>query len=103
VWDTIRGDGIARPQILYPSRHKQRINTPCGRLWFPLAFGRQFIILTMASSFLTLGAFIWAILIRDGAAALALFAMSSASTLIGIASHWRPRLATRPSETVVPK
>lgn len=59
-------------------------------------------ILTMISFFLTLGAFVCAIAIQDGAAALALIAMSSASTLIGIASYWRPRLTTRPSETAVP-
>lgn len=60
-------------------------------------------LLTAASFVLTLGAFIWAIVIEDGAAVLALIAMCSASTLIGIASYWRPRLAARPTESSVPE
>ena len=34
-------------------------------------------------------------MLEDGTAALALVAIASASTLIGIASHWRPQLAAR--------
>ncbi|KAL2004483.1 hypothetical protein VTN00DRAFT_3485 [Thermoascus crustaceus] len=60
-------------------------------------------ILTVFSFFLSLGAFIWSIMIEDGAAALAIIAMCSASTLIGIASHWRPQLAARPTDTSVPE
>lgn len=67
------------------------------RSWSPIN------ILTLASTLLTLGAFIWAILIRDGPAVLALMAMSSASTLIGIAFHWRPQLAARPTDSPVPE
>lgn len=67
------------------------------RSWSPIN------ILTLASTFLTLGAFIWAILMRDGPAVLALIAMSSASTLIGIAFHWRPQLAARPTGSPVPE
>ncbi|RHZ67386.1 uncharacterized protein CDV56_109645 [Aspergillus thermomutatus] len=59
-------------------------------------------LLTVASFFLTLGAFIWAIVIKDGVAVLALIAMCSASTLIGIASYWRPQLAARPTDASVP-
>lgn len=59
-------------------------------------------ILTVASSFLTLAAFMWAIMIKDGAAILALIAMSAASTLIGFASHWSPKLASRPTDVPVP-
>lgn len=42
-------------------------------------------------------------MIEDGAAVLALIAMCSASTLIGIASHWRPRLAARLTDIPVPE
>ena len=60
-------------------------------------------MLTVVSFLLTLAAFIWAIVIHDGAAAVALVAMSCASTLIGIGSHWRPQLAARMSEAPVPE
>jgi hypothetical protein len=42
-------------------------------------------------------------MLKDGVAALALIAIASASTLIGIASHWRPQLASRPTDAVVPR
>ncbi|KAJ5663908.1 hypothetical protein N7507_004639 [Penicillium longicatenatum] len=60
-------------------------------------------ILTVSSSFLTLAALIWAIMIKDGAAVLALIGMSAASTLVGFASHWSPQLASRPTDVPVPK
>lgn len=60
-------------------------------------------ILTVISFLLTIGTFTWALSVQDGAAALALVAMSAASTLIGIAFHWRPRLAARPTSAPVPK
>lgn len=41
-------------------------------------------------------------MIKDGAAVLALIAMSAASTLIGFASHWSPKLASRPTDVPVP-
>lgn len=59
-------------------------------------------ILTVLSSCLTIGAMLWAIDIRDGAAVFALSAMSLASTLVGIACFWNPRLATRPTGAPVP-
>ena len=60
-------------------------------------------ILTIFSSLIVLGAIIWAFVLNDGVAVLALVAIASSSTLVGIASHWRPRLATRPTDTKVPK
>lgn len=59
-------------------------------------------LLTVASFGVTLGALAWAILIQDGVAVLALIAMCSASTLIGLACYWRPQLAGRPTESSVP-
>ena len=59
-------------------------------------------ILTVISSGLTIGAIFWAMAIHDGAAVFALSAMSVASTLIGIASYWKPRLSSRPGKVPVP-
>lgn len=58
---------------------------------------------TVVSFLLTVGAFIGAVWIRDGAAVLALVAMSLASTLIGLALHWESDLAARPADGPVPE
>jgi len=58
-------------------------------------------ILTVVSCLMTIGAFIWAILVKDGGAALALATMSLASILIGIASYWTPLLDRRPTKALV--
>lgn len=60
-------------------------------------------ILTVLSSLLMLGAFVLAIALQDGTAALALLAIACASILIGIASYWRPKLASRPTDALVPQ
>ncbi|KAN0069409.1 hypothetical protein V8E54_012424 [Elaphomyces granulatus] len=57
--------------------------------------------LTIVSCLITIGAFVWAMLVQDGGAALALATMSFASILIGIASYWTPLLARRPIRTPV--
>lgn len=59
-------------------------------------------ILTVASSGLTIGAVVWTMVIHDGAAVFALAAMSVASSLVGVACYWKPRLATRPTSAPVP-
>ena len=65
--------------------------------WSPLR------ILSGGSVLFTLGALIWAILLSDGPAVLALVTMPLASSLIGGASYWRPQLAVRSSGTAVPR
>jgi uncharacterized membrane protein len=57
--------------------------------------------LTVVSCLITIGAFVWALLVTDGGAALALATMSFASILIGIASYWTPLLARRPTRALV--
>ncbi|OXV07580.1 hypothetical protein Egran_04655 [Elaphomyces granulatus] len=57
--------------------------------------------LTVVSCLITIGAFVWAFLVQDGGAALALATMSFASILIGIASYWTPLLAKRPTKSLV--
>ena len=58
-------------------------------------------ILTIVSFLMTVGAFIWAMIVKDGGAALALATMSLASILIGIASYWTPLLDRRPTKALV--
>lgn len=42
-------------------------------------------------------------MLNDGTAALALAAIASSSTLVGIASYWKPQLASRPTDVTVPQ
>ncbi|KAJ5216700.1 uncharacterized protein N7469_011565 [Penicillium citrinum] len=79
------------------SQHPEREALVSPRTLSPLN------LLTIFSSLLVLGALIWALMLNDGVAVLALVAIASASILIGIASHWRPQLAARPTDAVVPK
>lgn len=60
-------------------------------------------ILTIFSFLLTVGLFVWAILLRDGVAALSIGCMSLTSVCTGIAFWWKPKLATRKFATSVPK
>lgn len=50
---------------------------------------------------ITVGVLIAAILIHNGVAVLAIITMSLATAFVGIASHWRPQLSARTSETRV--
>lgn len=54
-------------------------------------------ILTVFSFFLLIGLLIWAGLIRDGVAIIALCTISFASSIICYASEWEPNLARRPN------
>lgn len=93
-WDILPAEATSTRQVKTRLLQREALIRP--RLLSPIN------ILTMFSFLLTLGAFIWAIRIQDGPAVVALIAMPSASTLVGIASHWKPRLATRPSKALVP-
>ncbi|KAL9108519.1 MAG: hypothetical protein Q9227_006734 [Pyrenula ochraceoflavens] len=59
-------------------------------------------ILTVFSVLLNVGMVIWAGLIRDGIAVVALCTMAFASSIIGFASLWKPNLAQRPTSAPVP-
>ncbi|KAK2749675.1 hypothetical protein FQN57_005897 [Myotisia sp. PD_48] len=66
-------------------------------LWSPLN------VITVLSFLMTVGVFIWALLIKDATAAIAIVCMSLVSTIHGLAFYWKPFLAFRPSNAVVPK
>lgn len=89
------------------AHHAYRLRYTCGKhirreaLVPPRRFS-PVNILTVLSSGLTIGAITWAMAIRDGAAVFALSAMSLASTLVGAACYWKPRLVTRPTGAPVP-
>jgi hypothetical protein len=59
-------------------------------------------VLSVASCLLTVGLFIWAFLISDGTACLALGTISLASSIVGYASWWSPVLTKRVFTAKVP-
>jgi hypothetical protein len=58
--------------------------------------------LTVASTFLSLGLWIWSFVRGDGAAMVAIAVISFTSTLVGAASYWRPLLTERVYQSDVP-
>ena len=58
--------------------------------------------LTLGSFLITVGLFVWSLLLEDGVAALSIACMSLASTMTGLAYWWKPKLAKRPSNAAVP-
>lgn len=73
----------ARPHV--PSRRSSPLN-----------------VLSVGSSALTMGLLIWAILIQDGVACIALATISLASSIVGYASWWSPMLMKRTGKAKVP-
>jgi hypothetical protein len=59
-------------------------------------------ILSVLSFFLTMGLIIWAGIVQDGTAIVALGTISLASSIVGYASWWSPRLTKRISKAKVP-
>jgi len=59
-------------------------------------------VLSVGSCLLTIGLFIWAALIHDGTACVALGTISLASSIVGYASWWSPMLMERTSHSKVP-
>lgn len=59
-------------------------------------------IVTIVSFFWTCGLVVWASVIGDGTAILALASISLVSSLVGLASYWKPVLMKRPSKIKVP-
>ncbi|RDL39588.1 Uncharacterized protein BP5553_03928 [Venustampulla echinocandica] len=59
-------------------------------------------VLSVTSFLLTIGLLVWAILIQDGTAVLALVTISMASSIIGYASWWSPVLTKRVFHSKVP-
>lgn len=59
-------------------------------------------VITLFSFFATLGLFIWAACISDAVACLSIFSVSVATSLGCAGQWWRPKLARRPSNTLVP-
>lgn len=60
-------------------------------------------ILTIASTFLSIGLLVWAFLVQDLVAVLAILTISFASSIIGLASLWQPKLGKRQTKTKVPR
>ncbi|KAI9776794.1 MAG: hypothetical protein M1839_009345 [Geoglossum umbratile] len=60
-------------------------------------------ILTIGSILLTIGLFIWAMLIHDGVACVALASISLSASIACLASQWRPELSQRPTKAAVPR
>jgi hypothetical protein len=59
-------------------------------------------ILTLSSILVTIGLIVWATLIRDGVALVALGAMSVSTSLACLSSQWHPELSQRPTTAKVP-
>ncbi|KAH0548340.1 hypothetical protein GP486_007980 [Trichoglossum hirsutum] len=59
-------------------------------------------VLTIGSAFLTIGLLVWSILIRDGVAVVAILTISAASSIVGLASLWEPKLTKRALSSRVP-
>ena len=76
-----------------PDKPKPRVPS---KFWSPLN------VLSVLSFFLTIGLLIWAALIKDGTAILALGTISLASSIVGYASWWSPELMNRTSHSHVP-
>ncbi|KAF4552655.1 Hypothetical protein D9617_9g024440 [Elsinoe fawcettii] len=55
-------------------------------------------VVTVASFLISVGLFVWAILLSDGVAALGITTLSLASTATGLSLKWKPKLATRTSK-----
>ncbi|BCR83160.1 uncharacterized protein ACHE_10562A [Aspergillus chevalieri] len=59
-------------------------------------------IVTVASILMTIGLFIWAALIHDGVAMIAIATMSASTSIACWANTWHPTLSSRPTSNVVP-
>ena len=59
-------------------------------------------ILSIGSFFLTIGLLIWAAIIKDGTAIVAVGTISFASSIVGYASWWSPELMNRTFRSQVP-
>jgi hypothetical protein len=76
-----------------PNKPKPRVPS---KFWSPLN------ILSVGSFFLTIGLMIWAALIKDGTACVAVGTISLASSIVGYASWWTPELMNRNFRGKVP-
>lgn len=54
-------------------------------------------LITVASCLISIGLFVWSLLLKDGVAALAVTTLSLASSATGFALKWKPKLAKRTS------
>jgi hypothetical protein len=76
-----------------PDKPKPRVPS---KVWSPLN------VLSVGSFFLTIGLLIWAALIEDGTACVAVGTISLASSIVGYASWWSPELMNRNFRSKVP-
>lgn len=76
-----------------PDKPKPRVPS---KFWSPLN------VLSVGSFFLTIGLLVWAALIQDGTAIVAVATISFASSIVGYASWWEPELMNRTSRSRVP-
>jgi hypothetical protein len=84
---------IAKPFTPDPEKLKPRVPS---HMFSPLT------ILSASSFVMTVGLLIWAALIHDGTACLAVGTISLASSIVGYASWWSPVLMKRISRSKVP-
>ncbi|KAI9857286.1 MAG: hypothetical protein M1813_008324 [Trichoglossum hirsutum] len=59
-------------------------------------------LLTIGSTLLSIGLLVWSIMIHDGVAFVAILTISTASSVVGLASLWEPKLTKRALASRVP-
>jgi len=91
---------IRRRQSAFQKIQRTFSNTP--RPHIPTQRLSPLNVLSVGSCILTIGLLVWAFLIHDGTACLALGAISLASSIVGFASWWSPVLTTRVFNGKVP-
>ncbi|SZF00830.1 unnamed protein product [Blumeria hordei] len=81
---------------------KRRVTKTDNRPRIPARKCSPLSIITFISFIWTCVLLIWAIIIEDGTAILALITISMVSSVVGMASWWQPVLMNRPSKAKVP-
>ncbi|TVY40031.1 hypothetical protein LOCC1_G007303 [Lachnellula occidentalis] len=100
-----RGDLEKGPPIKRRSTFKEQLEqkfTTTSPPHIPTRTYSPLSVLSVVSCLLTVGLLIWAFLIPDGTAVLALGTISLASSIVGYASWWSPVLTKRNFSAIVP-
>lgn len=81
---------------------QQTLSSSTPRPHIPTKTYSPLSVLSVASCLLTIGLLVWAFLIEDGTACVALVTISLASSIVGYASFWSPVLTKRVFDGRVP-
>lgn len=73
------------------------------KITIPMRIACPLNILTFLSTLMTVGLLIWAAIIHDGVACIAIFTISVSTCLACQSSQWRPQLTRRPTNAKVPE